>query len=43
MIIIEHAAAGHVSFQKMLVEGHLAHYQREIEALKRYRDIVQES
>lgn len=35
--IIELAAAGNASFQRMLVEGHLQHYQREIEALHRYR------
>ena len=39
--IIESAAAGNASFQRMLVEGHLQHYQREIEALHRYRGALE--
>lgn len=34
--IIESANAGNPAFQKMLAEGHLAFYQREIEAFHRY-------
>jgi Phosphotransferase enzyme family len=41
--IIESAAAGNASFQRMLAEGHLHHYQREIEALNRYRDALEQA
>jgi Phosphotransferase enzyme family len=39
--IIESAAAGNASFQRMLAEGHLQHYQREIEALHDYRGALE--
>lgn len=34
--IIERAAAGNTAFQKMLVEGHLQHYERELASFKHY-------
>ena len=43
MTISESAAAGNASFQRMLAEGHLQHYQREIEALHRSRDALEQA
>src|SRR5450755_319048 len=41
--IIESAASGNASFQRMLAEGHLQHYQREIEALYRHRGALEQA
>ncbi len=41
--IIESAAAGNTSFQRMLAEGHLQHYQREIVALHHYRGALRQA
>ncbi len=41
--IIESAAAGNTSFQRMLAEGHLQHYQREIVALHHYRGVLEQA
>jgi hypothetical protein len=41
--IVELAASGNASFQRMLVEGHLQHYQREIAALQHYRGALEQA
>lgn len=41
-LIIEQASAGNAAFQKMLAEGHLAHYQRELQTLQRYLPIIEQ-
>lgn len=35
--LFDHAAAGDAAYQKMVAEGHLAHYQREVAALQGQR------
>lgn len=41
--IIELASNGNAAFQRMLAEGHLQHYQREIEALHHYRGALEQA
>ena len=41
-LMIEQARAGNAAFQHMIVEGHLAHYRRELLTLQRYLPIIEQ-
>ena len=40
-LMIEQANAGNAAFQRMIAEGHLAHYRRELMTWQSYRPIIE--
>jgi hypothetical protein len=42
VLMIEQAHAGNAAFQRMIAEGHLAHYQRELQTLQSYLPIIEQ-
>lgn len=41
--LAEHAASGVAAYQKMVDEGHLTHYQRELSALREQRPVLEKN